>query len=193
MAVPACPSPKSASRLCRLIRRGTQRKNLRVLELILLLGRSLAVAGRGHHELILENIALRQQLAAVKRRTTRPRLRRRDRLFWVALAALWTQWRTALILVQPGTVVRWHREWFRRGGLADHDPDASVGRQCSIRRREIWSARWRRRIRCGERRASTVNSARSGLTSRSEQSRASWRDSGDRRHRPGVRSSRTTW
>jgi len=97
-----------------LIRRGTQRKNLRVLELILLLGRSLAVAGRGHHELILENIALRQQLAAVKRRTTRPRLRRRDRLFWVALAALWTQWRTALILVQPGTVVRWHREWFRR-------------------------------------------------------------------------------
>src|SRR5499427_10810201 len=81
--------------------------------MILLLGRGLAVAARGHHELILENIALRQQLTALKRSIRRPHLLRRDRLFWIATAAIWTRWRTALIFVQPGTVVRWHREWFR--------------------------------------------------------------------------------
>src|SRR5262245_833638 len=131
--ISACPSPESASRLCRLIRGGTQRKNHRVLELILLLGRSLAVAARGHHELILENIALRQQLAAMKRTTTRPCRCRRDRLFWVALAALWTQWRTALIVVQPGTVVRWHRDWFRRRWTRRSRSGRVGRRQCSIR------------------------------------------------------------
>src|SRR5206468_9639049 len=39
---------------------------------------------------------------------------RRDRLFWIALAHTWRHWRAALVLVQPDTVVRWHREWLRR-------------------------------------------------------------------------------
>src|SRR5437879_3685077 len=54
--------------------------------MILLLARALAIACRGHHELVLENIALRQQLAALKRSGARPRLRQRDRLFWIAMA-----------------------------------------------------------------------------------------------------------
>jgi putative transposase len=65
-------------------------------------------------ELVLENMALRQQLRAVKRRTKRNRLRTRDRFFWIVLARLWRNWRTALVLVQPDTVVRWHRDWLRR-------------------------------------------------------------------------------
>ena len=81
--------------------------------MILLLGRALAIACRGHRELVLENIALRQQLTALKRSVARPRLRQRDRLFWIALSAIWRQWRSALMFVQPDTVVRWHREWFR--------------------------------------------------------------------------------
>jgi putative transposase len=81
--------------------------------MILLADRAFAVACRGHHELVLENIALRQQLAALKRSVARPHLRRRDRLFWIALAAVWTRWRSALMFVQPDTVVRWHRECFR--------------------------------------------------------------------------------
>ena len=80
--------------------------------MLLLLARALAVACRGHHELVLENIALRQQLTALKRSVARPRLRPRDRLFWIVLAAIWTRWRSALMFVQPDTVVRWHREWF---------------------------------------------------------------------------------
>jgi putative transposase len=85
-----------------------------VLEMILLVIRALALACRGHRELVLENLALRQQLKALKRTATRPRLRRRDRLFWVVLTKTWRHWRSALIIVQPDTVVRWRREWLRR-------------------------------------------------------------------------------
>ena len=35
-------------------------------------------------------------------------------MFWIVLAKTWRHWRTALVLVQADTVVRWHREWLRR-------------------------------------------------------------------------------
>src|SRR2546428_3369755 len=89
-------------------------KKRRVLDMIFVLVRALALACRGHHELVLENLSLRQQLNALKRTATHPRLRRRDRLFWIPLCKTWRHWRTALVLVQPDTVVRWHREWVRR-------------------------------------------------------------------------------
>jgi putative transposase len=85
-----------------------------VLEMIVLIVRALALACRGHQELVLENLALRQQLRASKRTTKRPRLRTRDRLFWIVLANAWRHWRTALVIVQPETVVRWHHDWLRR-------------------------------------------------------------------------------
>ncbi|MDP9324838.1 MAG: integrase core domain-containing protein [Acidobacteriota bacterium] len=85
-----------------------------MLELIFLVVRALALACRGHHELVLENLALRQQLYALRRTVPRPHLRRRDRLFWILLARTWGHWRGALVLVQPDTVLRWHREWLRR-------------------------------------------------------------------------------
>lgn len=81
---------------------------------ILWIARALAVAYRGHYELVLENLALRQQLHALKRTGTHPSLQRRDRLFWIILMKTWRRWRTALVIVQPDTVVRWHREWLRR-------------------------------------------------------------------------------
>ena len=43
----------------------------------------------------------------------RPRLRRRDRLFWAWLYRFWEDWRSSLVIVQPETVVRWHRQGFR--------------------------------------------------------------------------------
>ena len=57
---------------------------------------------------------MRQQLAALARRNPQPRLAQSDRLFWVALRRLWPEWRQALVLVQPETVVRWHRVGFER-------------------------------------------------------------------------------
>jgi putative transposase len=85
-----------------------------MLELLIVTGRALALALRGHRELVLENLALRHQLTAMKRATDRPHFQTRDRLFWIALTRIWRNWRTALVLVQPDTVVQWHREWLRR-------------------------------------------------------------------------------
>src|SRR5882762_2212311 len=76
--------------------------------------RSLALICAGHRAVALENLALRQQLAMFKRTVRRPQLRHRDRLFWMLLANAWEDWRTALIVVHPDTVVRWHRQWLRR-------------------------------------------------------------------------------
>ena len=60
-----------------------------------------------------ENLALRQQLAVLNRKIHRPRLHRRDRFFWVILSQLWKNWREALIIVKPETVIKWHRQGFR--------------------------------------------------------------------------------
>jgi putative transposase len=68
---------------------------------------------RSRRDLLLENLALRQQLAVLKRRRSHPRLAVTDRLFWVILRRFWFRWRETLILVQPETVVRWHRAGFR--------------------------------------------------------------------------------
>jgi putative transposase len=87
---------------------------LPVLELLVLLARAMALACRGHQDIVLENLALRHQLRTLQRSVKRPHLRTGDRLFWVVLATAWRQWRSALVLVQPATVVRWHRDWLRR-------------------------------------------------------------------------------
>ena len=63
--------------------------------------------------LILENLALRQQLVAMMRHNPKPRLRRRDRVFWVLLRRFWRGWRHHLVLVKPDTVTSWHRQGWR--------------------------------------------------------------------------------
>jgi hypothetical protein len=63
--------------------------------------------------LAMENLALRQQLAVYKQSVKRPKLRPRDRIFWVCLSRLWSDWRSALAMVQPETVIRWHRQGFK--------------------------------------------------------------------------------
>jgi hypothetical protein len=63
--------------------------------------------------LATEILVLRQQLLVLNRTVKRPKLRRRDRLFWVCLSRLWKDWRDALIIVKPDTVIKWHREGFR--------------------------------------------------------------------------------
>ncbi len=68
---------------------------------------------RGKRALVLENLALRQQLAVYKRVQKRPRIRSTDRAFWVWLSKLWDGWKTPLILLRPQTVIRWHRQGFK--------------------------------------------------------------------------------
>ncbi len=54
----------------------------------------------------IENLALRQQVAVFKQSVKRPKLRLRDRLFWVLLSRLWWNWRSALAIVQPEMRIR---------------------------------------------------------------------------------------
>lgn len=63
--------------------------------------------------LVAENLALRHQLGILQRSVKRPRLRPRDRIFWVWLSRLWSDWQSSLMIVKPETVIRWHRQGFR--------------------------------------------------------------------------------
>src|SRR5438128_2842120 len=81
------------------------------LAILLMIQRSTV---RTHQELALENLALRQQVAVWKVRQPRPQLRATDRLFWVVLSRLWKNWRSSLQVVRPETVVRGHRQGFKR-------------------------------------------------------------------------------
>jgi putative transposase len=83
-------------------------------DMLLALAATLRSALKTRHDLVLENLALRHQVAVLIQLDRRPRFRLWDRLLWIGLHRLWAKWRQALVLVQPATVVRWHRECFRR-------------------------------------------------------------------------------
>ena len=61
----------------------------------------------------MEVLALRHQLNVLKRSVKRPKLAASDRFFWACLATTWRDWRSALIIVKPETVIGWHRKGFR--------------------------------------------------------------------------------
>ena len=68
---------------------------------------------RTRRSLMLENLALRQQLAVFKRQQPRPRLGAIDKLFWVVARRFWAHWKKTLFIVLPDTVARWHRSGFK--------------------------------------------------------------------------------
>jgi putative transposase len=85
-----------------------------MLRLLRLLCRLCGRCFRSRRDLLLENLVLRQQLAVLKQRKRRPKLDRVDKLFWVVVQRVWTEWSKSLLIVTPETVVRWHRAGFRR-------------------------------------------------------------------------------
>ena len=86
-----------------------------MLEYLLLLVGLVRTALRSQSGLVTENLLLRQQLAVLTRPTRRrPRLRTRDRLFWALALHLRRDWHRHLVLVRPETVIRWHRQAWRR-------------------------------------------------------------------------------
>ena len=68
---------------------------------------------RSRSDLIAENALLRQQLIVLHRQVKRPRLTRRERFHLVLLACCTRFWKQAVHVVQPDTLLRWHRELFR--------------------------------------------------------------------------------
>ena len=94
--------------------------------------RVLIYCCRSRQDLALENLVLRHQLEVLLRRKPKPRLRNRDRILWVWVRRLWPEgWTRQLRIVQPETVIGWHRRGWRL----------------------YWS--WRSRSRLGRRRLST--------------------------------------
>ena len=67
---------------------------------------------RSRRDLLVENLALRQQLIVFKRRNQRPKLSAIDKVFWVLARRFWSDWKESLLVVAPETVVRWHRAGF---------------------------------------------------------------------------------
>lgn len=74
---------------------------------------AFAVFFRTRLDLSLEVLAMRQQLAVLKRKRRRPVLSRLDRLFWIMLRKVWPRWSDVLDIVKPATVIAWHRAGFR--------------------------------------------------------------------------------
>src|SRR5262245_43572862 len=61
----------------------------------------------------MENLALRHQLAVLRRSVKRPKLTSADRLWCAWLCEVWSEWRSSLLMVKPETVIGWHRKGFR--------------------------------------------------------------------------------
>jgi putative transposase len=73
----------------------------------------MAALVRSRASLHLEHLALRHQLAVYQQSVPRPHLRATDRLFWAWVSRLWAGWQSALVFVQPRTVMAWQRRRFR--------------------------------------------------------------------------------
>ena len=81
-------------------------------------------------ELLLEILALRQQLAVLKGQRCRPRLTTPDRVFWVMLRRFWSGWKRTLVIVRPETVVAWHRAGFKLYWTWRSRHKTRAGRKC---------------------------------------------------------------
>src|SRR5947209_10237424 len=118
------------------------------LTALLLLG-TLADLGRSKSELMAENALLRQQLITLKRQVKRPACTKRDRILLVLLARAVRAWKQALFIVQPETLLRWHRElfrlyWKRRSKASSHQPKVAAETIALIREmakeNRLWGA-----------------------------------------------------
>jgi hypothetical protein len=108
-------SPKSCRSRRRLIFSIEAATHVRPMwSTILILFRTLFLILGGYEKVALENLALREQLGILQRSVQRPKIRQRDRLFWVCLQRVWRQLRSALVVVRPETVLDWQRRRFRR-------------------------------------------------------------------------------
>lgn len=78
-----------------------------------MLSAAMAAFLKSRVALQLENLALRHQLGVLQRSVRRPQLTPSDRFFWAWICQVWSDWRSALLIVKPETVIGWHRQGFR--------------------------------------------------------------------------------
>jgi transposase InsO family protein len=114
-----------------------------MLSLISAILRALLSGLQSRSQLLLENMALRHQLTVLRRSVAKPRFHNSDRWLWMLLERCWSDWRRSLLIVQPRTVIGWHRWGFRlfwrwksrvRGGRP------SLDRELMTLIRRMWSS-----------------------------------------------------
>ncbi len=81
--------------------------------LVLLLFEFFRLLFKSNQGLIIENLLLKQQIIILKRRNKRPKLKNIDRIILVWISKLWNDWKSAIIIVKPKTVIGWHRKGFK--------------------------------------------------------------------------------
>jgi putative transposase len=110
---------------------------------------TLTDLGRSKSELVAENALLRQQLIILKRQVKRPACTKADRVLLVFLAQVARTWKQALFIVQPETLLRWHRElfrlyWKRKSKATSHKPKIAAETIALIREmaseNRLWGA-----------------------------------------------------
>src|SRR5258707_14099585 len=111
---------------------------------------ALSAAIKSRAALQLENLPLRLQLGVLRRSVKRPKLTSADRLLWSWLSESWSDWRSALVIVRPETVIGWHRKGFRlfwtwkvRHGQSGRPPVSKESRQLirkMSRENPLWGA-----------------------------------------------------
>ena len=84
-----------------------------LLKLATIFLRCIPVFFRSRSRQAIVELALRQQLATYTQKGRKPQIAPADRGFWVFLSQVWSGWKETLVIVQPDTVVRWHRKGFR--------------------------------------------------------------------------------
>ena len=143
--------------------------------------------------LTAENLALRHQLVVLKRNQKRPALKGRDRMFWVLLSRIWSGWRDAVVIVQPDTVVRWHKR--RSNSIGSISPEVENAEDLDwIPKLRLWYLGWQIRIRSGAHQRFMANSLNSGLWHLSERYLDSYVDIDENRPpRIGEHSLRIIW
>jgi putative transposase len=81
-----------------------------LIKFVMLLLRCIPAFFRSQNNQAIVELALREQLATFALRGPKPRIALVDRAFWVLLSRSWSGWKEILVIVQPETVVRWHRK-----------------------------------------------------------------------------------
>jgi len=108
---------------------------------------TIADVATGRAALVAENALLRQQLIVLQRQVKRPAFTPRDRVLLILLARLVHDWRSALLIVRPETLLRWHRQgyrlvWRRRSATAAQRPQVSSETVAFIKRMAAENRLW---------------------------------------------------
>jgi hypothetical protein len=96
---------------------------------------------------VAENALLRQQFIILKRQVKQPACTQKDRILLVLLARAVRKWKQTLFIVQPETLLRWHREafrlfWGRKSKAHSHKPKIAAETIALIREMATENRLW---------------------------------------------------